>query len=387
MAIKILYFIEGTGGGAVTHVLNLAKHLPNDMIQPLIIFFLDGPSVKRAEDLGLNYKLMSWKFSLDPTLIWRLRKTISKEKIDIIHSHTITGNFYARIAALLCPRRVVSLTTVHSFIIDEMKGNTETSLKDWLRWKRELYSSKFVDHFIVVSSTLKDKVMQDGIPEEKITVITHGLTIPNLRHFSHDENWIRSEFNITYKETIIGTIGRLVPVKNHRLFLLAARRILNLVPNVKFVVIGDGDLRQYLEQLAKDLDISNSVIFTGWRNDIDEWLRTIDILVLCSTTESQGLVILEAMSFSKPVIATDVNEIGETIINGKTGLLIPPNHLDALVESILKLIQNRNLARRLGEKGRSLVEKEYSLETMISKTATLYKKLSDNRHPKIITTG
>ena len=87
--MKVMYFIEGDGGGAVTHVLNLAKTLPKDLIHPLVVFFLDGPSVQVARDMGLDTRLLSWRFPLDFTLVGRLRNVILKEEIDILHTHTI----------------------------------------------------------------------------------------------------------------------------------------------------------------------------------------------------------------------------------------------------------------------------------------------------------
>ena len=167
-ALKILYFIEGTGGGAVTHVLDLANLLPRDRMQTLLIFFLNGPSVKKAEELNLDYKLIPWKFPFDFTLIWRLRQIIKAEAIDIVHTHTITGNFYSRIACLLSPIPVISITTVHSFLVDELKGTNRMTFKDLLRYKRERYTSCLTDHFVAVSNALQNKMVQDSIPQQKM---------------------------------------------------------------------------------------------------------------------------------------------------------------------------------------------------------------------------
>jgi glycosyltransferase involved in cell wall biosynthesis len=131
-------------------------------------------------------------------------------------------------------------------------------------------------------------------------------------------------------------------------------------------------MRGNLEKHAEQLRISESVIFTGWRNDIDEALKAIDILVLCSTTETQGLVILEAMSFGKPVIATDINQIGETVVDGETGRLVPANDVNALAEVMLELSGNRNMAEQIGKQARLFVEQEHSLERMVTQTLAVY---------------
>lgn len=379
--MKILYPIEGDGGGAVTHVLTLSSELSKRKDHTLIVFLTKGPAVSIARNSGLNYMLIPCNFFPDIPLIWKLSKIIQDKKIDIVHTHTIRGNFYGRIAAVISRRSTILITTVHSFLIDELGGSQNIALQQKLLYKRERYTAKFVDQFISVSKELENKLLEDGIPEQKLRVITHGIRILPEQALSINDNSIRSEFGLSSQEQIIGIIGRLVPVKNHKLFLMAAKNVLRVVPNVKFLIIGDGPLRTYLYHLTKDLNIPNSVIFTGWRNDIDNCLKAIDILVLCSTTESQGLVILEAMSFFKPVIATDVNQVRKTVIDGKTGLLIPSNDLNALVEKMLKLLKDKNLSRMLGEQGRSFVEKSYSLEKMINETVNLYRTL-DQTHRK-----
>ena len=375
MAIKILYFIEGTGGGAVTHVLNLAKYMLNGMIQPLVIFFLDGPSVKRAEDLGLNYKLIPWKFSLDPTLIWRLWKTISEEKIDIVHSHTITGNFYARIAALLCPRSLISVTTVHSLIIDELRGSPRISFKDRLRYLREKCTWGVVDHFITVSEAIKSRMLQSGIPERKITVVNNGVELPDLSWRVTYEKFVKKELNAEDGEVIISIIGRLVPVKNHRLFLNAAKSVLEKSPKAKFLVVGDGPLLHTLKEETRKLGISKAVIFTGWLHDVQKILSVTDIYVICSTVEGLNISVLEAMASGKPVVGTAVRGISDIVLDNKTGTLVPPNDVDALAKAILNLVENKELRRSMGLMGRRTVERKYSIQKMTEETVEVYSKL------------
>ncbi|MBC2694337.1 MAG: glycosyltransferase family 4 protein [Desulfobacteraceae bacterium] len=377
--MKILYPIEGDGGGAITHVLTLASQLEKWKIETFIVFISSGPSVDTALNQGLNFKVLPCRFFPDFTLIRRFANIIEKEKVDIVHTHTIRGNFYGRMAALLSRRPTVSMTTVHSFLIDELGGSAHIGLKQRMLYHRETLTRRFVDHFVSVSRTLGDKLLQEEVKQDRLSVICHGIPIPANSDNNFHGSRLRSEFGIKKKETVIGIVGRLVSVKNHALFLLAAERVLRFIPEVKFLIIGDGALRADLEKLTSDLNISESVIFTGWRNDIEECMKAIDVLVLCSTTESQGLVILEAMSFALPVIATDVNQVRETVINGRTGLLIPSNDDEALAEAMLKLLKNDNLAKRLGAQGRALVEDKYSLEKMIHETANLYKMMDERK--------
>lgn len=371
--MRVLQVIEGEGGGAVTHVLNLSKQLKERGFYVIVGFITPGPSVAVAQKLELDCIQLTCRFFPDIFLIYKLITLIHGKRIDLIHTHTMRGNFYGRICSLLSSQPVKCVTTVHSFIIDELGGSEEIGFKDRLIYKRELFTRQTVEKFIVVSEKLKEKLMEEGVGEKNVEVITHGIEIPKVKSLSSGYNRIRKEFGLRVDEVVVGIIGRLVPVKNHALFLRAAKRVLDSVDNVKFLVVGDGYLRNDLEETANRLRISQSVIFIGWKNDINEAFKAIDMLVLCSTTETQGLVVLEALSFAKPVIATDINQISETVINGSTGVLVPLNDVTALSRAIMELAANSRLRRTLGRKGRDFVKKEYSLKNMADKTVNLYR--------------
>jgi glycosyltransferase involved in cell wall biosynthesis len=377
--MRVLHLIEGSGGGADTHVLTMARELARRQIEIVIVFVTPGHSVTLAKRQGLNFVLIPCRFFPDWHLVWKLSRLIKEKKVNIIHTHTIRGNFYGRISALLSMQHPICVATVHSFLIDELGGRLKIGLTDRLLYIREISTWPLVDHFIAVSKPLASKLIEDGIPRSKIEVISHGTPVPEVSNAPLTDNGIRLEFSIGGEETVVGIIGRLVPVKNHALFLTAAQEVLESASKVRFLVIGDGALRAHLEELTRNLGISDSVVFAGWRNDMAECLRAIDMLVLCSTTETQGLVILEAMSFCKPVIATDINEVGETVIDGETGLLVPPYDPHALAKAILKLVNNKTLAKTFGKRGRQLVEERYPLERMVSKTAALYEALHRSR--------
>ncbi len=374
--MRVLHVIEGCGGGAATHVLTLSKELARREIDIFIVFITSGHSVTLAKRQGLDCVVIPCRFFPDGRLAWKLSRLIKDRRIDIVHTHTIRGNFYGRISSLLSLRGPICVATVHSFLIDELGGRLTIGLKDRLLYIRETSTWPLVDYFTAVSETLAEKVVEDGVQPSRIKVINHGIPAVEVPDASLIDNTIRSEFSIGTEETVVAIIGRLVPVKNHTLFFTAAQKVLKSAANVRFLVIGDGPLRADLEKVAKDLGISHSVVFTGWRNDIHQCLRAIDMLVLCSATETQGLVILEAMSFLKPVIGTDINQVGETVLDGETGLLVPPNDPDLLAEAMLKLILDKKLARKLGRQGRFLVEQKYPLERMVEETADLYKTLT-----------
>ena len=227
------------------------------------------------------------------------------------------------------------------------------------------------NRFIAVSAGIKERLLQQGVPAGKIEIIPHGIFLPS-RNKQLDLPEFKKTLGIRNSSIVVAIVGRMVPVKNHDLFLKAAQEVLKNNPDVQILIVGDGYLREKLEQLSKTLGIDDAVIFTGWRNDMDLIYQIIDILVLCSSTESQGLVLLEAMAHLKAVIATDVDEIKKTVIHEKTGIIIPPGDINAIAKSIRRLIDDPLLRKRVGGEGRKFAEKNYSVKTMSDRMLHFY---------------
>jgi glycosyltransferase involved in cell wall biosynthesis len=376
--VKVLQIIDGVGGGAETYVIRLTQYLKKAEVKVLVVFMVDGPSIVKAKRLGLHSLLVPHRCFPDLCFIRKLRGLIAKEKVDIIHTHTIRTNFYGRILRLISGKPLHCITTVHSFLEEELSCWHMSGQKKALLRTRERLTWPLVDQFITVCPGLEDKLICKGIHPKKVLTIRHGIETPGLTNTLISSRDVRGEYGIAQNETVIGIVGRLEPVKNHELFLTAAKEVLRNGRPVKFLVVGDGSLMPVLQNKAQALGIANAVIFTGWRDDIDACMNSLDILVLCSSTESQGLVVLEAMSFGKPVVAPDVNEIGETVINGRTGLLVSPNDKNALAEAITTLQNNEKLQRKLGAQGRRLVKREYTLERMGRETLQVYQNVLDS---------
>jgi glycosyltransferase involved in cell wall biosynthesis len=372
--ITVLYAIEGDGGGAVTHVLTLARELGKREIRVSIVFLTDGPSVSVAAKAGLDFELLQKRFLLDPAPVPRLAKLLVRRGVNIIHTHTIRGNFYGRIAAFLCQEPIVDITTVHSHVPDELKGGTKFGVKEWLLCKRESCLWRVVNHFICVSHKIKERLLSKGIPEGKATVIENAVELPKLSSGHAYRKSIREEFNIACNDIVVGTIGRLVPLKNHQLFLKSAKQLSQRMPNMKFMVVGDGPLLQQLIDQSRGLGISGLVRFTGWRDDVQRLLCAFDIYVICSVVEGLNISVLEAMAWAKPVVGTKVKGISEIVMHGKTGILVPSNEVDSLTEAVLRLAADEEKRATMGFGGRRLIEKKYSVDKMVYDTLQVYEK-------------
>jgi glycosyltransferase involved in cell wall biosynthesis len=148
--------------------------------------------------------------------------------------------------------------------------------------------------------------------------------------------------------------------------------VLKVIPNAKLLVIGDGELKEELIKTCIYLSISQNVIFTGFRKDVNRIIEEIDLLVLSSLGEGFGLVCLEAMAMGKPIVASNVMAIPEIVVNGETGILTSPKNSHSLAEGIMKLLRDPDLARKMGEKGKKRLEKQFTIEKMTRKTEELY---------------
>jgi len=191
----------------------------------------------------------------------------------------------------------------------------------------------------------------------------------------------RSRFKINSSEFVIGQIARIHPSKGQDVFIRALAQVVETHPNVRALIVGDTVIDNSdwfldeLKQLVKELDLVDKIIFTGFVEDIVEIYRSLDLVVLPSKSEGFGRTIAEAMAMSKPVVATKVGGLPELILDGETGILIPPEDSNAFAEAILRVIENRQLASELGINGRRRVEDYFSIENNVRETEQVYMSL------------
>lgn len=180
---------------------------------------------------------------------------------------------------------------------------------------------------------------------------------------------------IDLNKKIIVSIGRLEPPKGYEFLLESAKTVKREFPPIQFVIVGEGSLRYKLEKLRDDLKLRDTVIFLGHRNDIADILSISDIAALPSVREGFSVSLLEFMSLGKPIIATDVGGNNEAVINGESGIIIPPMDPIALTQGILKLIQENNTAEDMGMRAMERFKENFTLQTMIQEIEKLYDTL------------
>jgi len=308
-----------------------------------------------------------------PSLLITLRNIIKDKKIDIVHGQGARAEFYARIAA-----RLAGETNYVSTIAMPVEGyNVPFLIKQIYRFFDRL-SEKYVERFIVVSDVLKDiMIRKHGIAADKVIRIYNGIEIEHYdpERMDASRNNVRHELGLNEKTSIIGAIGRLVWQKGFEYLIRSFPEVLKSCPDAWLLLVGDGPLRANLEVLSEALDMKDKIIFAGFRSDIKEVLASMDILVIPSLLEGFPMVTLEAMAMAKPIVATDIDGLREQIIDGESGILLPPEDPNALTTSIVKLLNDPQLAVRMGSYARKQVEKEFPLEKMIMETHEVYQSL------------
>ncbi len=303
--------------------------------------------------------------------ILQLSKIMRSEHIHIVHSQGSRADFYCRVAARMA--RVSFVVNTIAVLVDRY---------DVKLFKKIFYvlcdriTKRLVDKFIVVSDILRNiLIMKHGIDPDKVVRIYNGIELDRYKPIIEADRKLRKEFLGGGGEFIVGSVGRLVHEKGYEFLLKAMPRILEVFPNTKFVIVGDGPLRLKLESLARDLRILQDRMFVGFRDDIPEVLSSFDVFVLPSIMEGHPIAILESMAMAKPIIATDINGVREQIKNGRTGILVPPGDPQALSEGINQLLKDTFQAQQFGIEARKQVEEIFDIRRQVALHEEVYKDL------------
>ena len=291
---------------------------------------------------------------------------------DLVHCHSaVAGTILARIGAYLAGVPLISHVHIENKFSD-------------VRWIQKLQiildniTAIVVDKIITISNATKSSLIDQGISSNKITVIHNGISLTEQLDDMPEVDQLRSTLGLKNNSHVVGTVARLCPVKGQREFILAARNICNLYPNTEFLVIGEdyefeGKYRSNLENLVKELDLEEFVHFLGFRSDVRRLIHSFEIFVLPSWIEGLPVTILEAMAARKPVVATSVGGVPELVLDGETGILVPPRDVPGLSKAIESLLDEPDIAHQMGNKGYEYVHQEFSHEKMWTQVQQLYK--------------
>lgn len=303
----------------------------------------------------------------DPRLVWQLYRLFRRERPHIVHTHAwgtlVEGLVAARLAGVPA--------VVHGEHGTLQLRRRQRLVQRWC-WSR-------VDCLLSVSTRLAERMAHDvGFPPDRVRTIHNGV---ELSRFTGQPSRAdaRAALGLPTDAPVVGALGRLVAVKDHATLLDAAARLVRHGLNLFVIIAGEGPLRQATEERAAALGIADRVRLLGHRRDVETVLGAVDVFVLPSRSEGLNNTILEAMAAGLPVVATHVGGADEMVMDGVTGLLVPPGSDEPLATALRRLCDDRGLAADLGRAGRARVEREFDLVKTVQKYERLYCMLARER--------
>ncbi|MCI0469538.1 MAG: glycosyltransferase family 4 protein [Nitrospirae bacterium] len=315
----------------------------------------DSRIIKKAEEAGI--KAIPFSFNKkNPLSFIRMINLINSERIDIINTHSSSDSWVAACAARLSRTKPAVIRTRH----------LSTPISKTLL-SRLLYNV-LPDAVITTGQEIRRQMISENrFDKSRIFSIPTGIDTMRFSPDSVAPAFERHGF-------AIGMVGVLRSWKGHRYFIEAVPAIIREIPNAHFYIIGDGPQFQNIENLIRDSSLQERVVMSGHREDIPEIMASLDVVVHPSyANEGVPQSILQAMAMKRPVVASNAGAIKEVVINGRTGFLVPARDAVKLSEKVISLYNDPELARRLGEEGRKLVEGHYSADGMLDKIEALYK--------------
>jgi glycosyltransferase involved in cell wall biosynthesis len=379
-------------GGPVLNAAYLTKYLPPAFETILVVGEKEDHEKSASyltDQLGINYvAIRGMGRSINPVsdyMAYRELITIIKRfKPDIIHTHAAKPGALGRLAAAAAKVPVVVHTfhghVFHSYF-DSVRTNIFIKTERWLAHK--------TDAIIAISEQQKMELLHQFkiAPEEKLHVIPLGFDLDKFQTQTEEKRArFRKEFDLDDDTVAIGIIGRLVPVKNHYLFLKAIKHVLNNSNRkVKAFIIGDGETRTDLENVARETGIEFSIqsdlhhphtlVFTSWRSDVDAINAGLDIVCLTSFNEGTPVSLIEAQATNKPIVSTRVGGISDIVLEGQTALLADIDKPEQFCDHLLQLVQKDELRANLGSKGSVHVAQRFSYQRLVNDMSGLYHQL------------
>jgi len=365
--IKLIRVVVGLNQGGVQQmILNLFRGLNRDLFEPIALAIENtgaiGAEIEKAGfsviNLGLNRKSHSFI-----KIISELYRTFKKERPIIVHASSYYPSVYSRIAAKLAG---VPVLVSHEHVVFKKKRPKRQVISHCVSW--------FTDLHIAVSETVNRQVINwYKIPESKITVVYNGVDT-NIFQLKLTQKDAKKRLGIDSNTFVIGCVGRLDPEKRHQDLFQALKILKDKFP-MQAVIVGTGRHEKVIIEQAQETDVSGIVKFLGLRRDIPEILSALDVFVLPSIQEGFSNALLEAMAMACPMVAADISENKEAVVNGETGLLFPPGDSGAMASAIEKLLANREKREAMGIAARERVKEKFTIDRHISEIEGLYKRL------------
>lgn len=369
MPIPVLHLITDlTTGGAQTALLRLVERLDRSRFLPAVacLYGSDGAIARQMRALGVPVTDLGMTAKWHWDAFWRFYRLLRRERPAILHTWMFHANIPGRLLGRLAGIPIVV--------------SSERTMGQEARWRYRLdrLTAPLADRVVCVSQPVADFAVRNvGLPAHKIAVIPNGLDLQAFEGLPTRQE-ARAALGLPAGQPLVGVVARLTPVKRLDVLLQA----LAALPEAGAVLVGDGPQRAQLEALSRELGLADRVHLAGHQDDVRPWLAALDVFALSSDWEGLPNAVLEAMAAGLPVVATAVGGTPEVVVNGATGLLVPPNNPPTLAQAIAALLRDPELGGRMGKAGRERVAQHFSVEQMVRQTERLYEELLTDKETR-----
>lgn len=371
----------GTNGGAQEHVYGLLTQVDRARYDVRVVSLSDGSAVRRWRSLGFEVEVVHEHD--DRAAAAAVADLLAAWGTQVVHGHMYRAEIVGAFAADALEARGLP----RPYLVNTIHSSRLRSIED-----RELLRdlTPRMDRLIAVSRSIIEKLEHEGRMSDRVTLIYNGV---DLSRYDRQEACctLPEEYGFPAGSPMVGVVGRLEPEKGQSTLVDAWPLVLREVPDARLLIVGEGSCREALEEQAERLGLlgdpvareeeavgtrharpNAKLVFTGRREDVPAVTAALDVAVLPSYREAQGLVILEAMALSRPVVASDVGGIPEMIDDGVTGLLVPPHDPPALAAAIVRLLTNHPLADMIARAAHDMVHERFCIEVMGAAIQDLY---------------
>lgn len=324
----------------------------------------DGELRRRAEE-GLELIPLAPKSEMDLTAGWKLSRVIRQLKPDVLHAHDPHGVAMAALALSLGSATIGRPPA----LVASRRVDFHLKPNSFSKWKY-----RQVDCFIAASDAIHRMLVADGIQADRVVTVHEGIDVERIA--STPAVNVHETFWLPHHAPIVGNIGALVPHKGQRHLIDAAHLVVQEEPDARFIILGEGDLREQLEHQVREFHLEKHVMLPGFRTDVIGCLKAFDVFAMSSVTEGLGTSLLDAMACARAIVATNAGGIPEVVEDQKTGLLVAPRDHAAMAAAIVALLKDAGRRKAMGASGLARVQARFTVERMVASTAAVYARVA-----------
>jgi glycosyltransferase involved in cell wall biosynthesis len=351
--------------GSQSQVMHTVMGLRAQRQRAALVAHPEGELCRRMAE-GTDLIPLASHGDIDVSAAWRLSRVIKQLRPDVMHAHDPPALAMAATAlSIATPSPAPVLVASHRL-------DARLDHNSFARWKHGQ-----VDGFIASCEAVRQRLVADGIPREKTTVVHGGVDVERIAHTPAAN--VHAAFYLPTHAPIVGNIGALVARKGQHHLIDAAAVVVRAVPDARFVIVGDGELMQPLEEHIRRKHLERHVFLAGFRVDVLELLKGFDLYALSSLHEGMCMSLVDAMAASKASVATNVGGVPEVMADGETGFLVPPRDHEAMAEKIILLLKDEKLRLRLGQAAYERAREHFTVDHMVEGTIAIYERLLSAR--------